>query len=263
MEVFRERTALITGASAGLGAEFARQLAPVVGRLILVARRKDRLEALSTELSAVGSKARIDCWPFDLETELEEMIARMTEEVPDLLLLVNNAGLGDEGAFVRSEAARLTQMLRVNIEALTRLSRAVLPGMIGSGLGYILNVSSVASFFPLPGRAVYAATKAYVSSLSEALRMETEGQGIRVTALCPGPVDTEFSQVATRSEGSARTGSPNYFKVSAPAVVTAGLRAVVQGKPRVVPGLIPWGLAALSGILPMALQRAVLRRANW
>ena len=171
---FAECTVLITGASAGIGREFARQLAPVVNTMVLVARRNDRLEALELELKIVNPRLEVFCRQLDLrdQTELERFCDWLDESGLSVDLLVNNAGLGDRGAFIDGEWARLHAMLQVNVAALTYLTYRTLPGMLKSGCGAILNVSSAASFLPVPNLAVYAATKAYVTSFSEALRAE-------------------------------------------------------------------------------------------
>jgi len=189
---FAECTVLITGASAGIGREFARQLAPVVNTMVLVARRNDRLEALELELKIVNPRLEVFCRQLDLrdQIELERFCDWLDESGLSVDLLVNNAGLGDRGAFIDSEWARLRAMLQVNIGALTYLTYRILPSMRKTGCGAILNVSSVAGFLPMPNFAVYAATKAYVTSFGEALRAELRNSNISVTALCPGPVPT-------------------------------------------------------------------------
>src|ERR1700751_693014 len=197
---FAECTVLITGASAGIGREFARQLAPAVNTMILVARRNDRLEALELELKIINPHLEVFCRQVDLRDHaaLERFCDWLDESGLSVDLLVNNAGLGDRGAFIDSEWAALRAMLQVNIGALTYLTYRILPSMRKTGCGAILNVSSVAGFLPVPNLAAYAATKAYVLSLSEALRAELRNSNISVTALCPGPVATEFGDVATR-----------------------------------------------------------------
>src|SRR5579871_1499033 len=190
MNFFHGCTALITGASSGLGTEFARQLAPHASSLILVARRLDRLETLKEELDRPG--LTVHCHAADLadEVQIEALLAALAASGEHVTFLVNNAGCGDHGFFEESDWSRVEAMLDVNIKALTRLTHAVLPDLVRSGRGAILNVSSVASLLPLTKMAVYAATKADVTSFSEALRAELRNTGISVTALCPGPVDT-------------------------------------------------------------------------
>src|SRR5688572_19692229 len=219
MNFFHGSTVLITGASSGLGAEFARQLAPHAAALILVARRLDRLEALKDELDRPG--LTIHCHAADLADEIqtEALLASLAASGERVSLLVNNAGLGDHGFFEDSDWSRVGAMLDVNIKALTRLTHAVLPDLVRRGRGAILNVSSIAGLLPLPKMAVYAASKAYVTSFSEALRAELRGTGVSVTALCPGPVETEFSSVANRPKTGESMPAPEVFKVTAEKVV--------------------------------------------
>src|ERR1700748_551735 len=190
--------ALITGASAGIGREFACQLAGRAGALVLVARRLDRLEELRDELTKKDPNLNVHCRAVDLSqpNEIEELCAWLERDGIAIDFLINNAGLGDRGIFVTGEPERLRQMLGVNVVALTMLTRALLPAMIEKKRGAILNVSSSAGFLPIRKMAVYAASKSYVTSLSDAIRGEVRKQGIAVTALCPGPVDTEFASVA-------------------------------------------------------------------
>ena len=259
----RYDTALITGASAGLGAEFARQLAPECRCLVLVARRGDRLQQLAAELKQVAPDIEVRTMVFDLlESDqrlslIEELLS--TGTVPDLL--VNNAGLGDYGSFASSGWTRIEAMLKVNMEALTHLCHALLPPMMDAGRGAIINVSSLAGTLPLPNFAVYAATKAYVSSFSEALRLELDGTGIPVLAVCPGPVKTEFGAVANRDpESDEMVGARKWFYVAKEQVVGDSLAALEMDRPRIYPGLKVAALAALIGLLPMFLIRAAVKR---
>ncbi len=176
--------------------------------------------------------------------------------------LVNNAGLGDHGLFEEAEWSRIRPMLDVNIAALTHLTNLLVPGMIEAGRGAVLNVSSVAGFFPLPNLAVYAATKAYVTSFSEALAMELRPRGITVTALCPGPVPTEFSKTATRPGSEqmfAHSETMPAFVVTPYEAVRDGLDAVARSRARVIPGPILWFAVSLSLLLPFFITREVLR----
>ncbi len=235
---FAGMTALVTGASAGLGEEFARQLAARgVTRLALVARRADRLEALRAELA--GPALRVDCFPADLAHE--DAVTHLMSDLeaagfaPDIL--INNAGFGDVGNFEDAEPAKLESMLAVNVVALTRLSRWAVPGMVERHRGWICNVGSSAGMLPLPQFAVYAATKAYVNSFSEALRLELRATGVKVLALCPGPVETEFGQVASRPDGKRKFSAPAALAVSKEDVVSQTLDAMAAGSARLIPGL--------------------------
>jgi short-subunit dehydrogenase len=173
-------------------------------------------------------------------------------------LLINNAGLGDHGFFENSDWSRVDAMLDVNIKALTRLTHALLPDLIRAGRGAILNVSSIASFLPLPKMAVYAATKAYVTSFTEALRAEVRHTGVSVTALCPGPVDTEFSRVAERGATAESLPAPKIFKVPAAQVVAEALDAVAADRARVVPGWLVCTIMAITALVPVFIVRLFL-----
>jgi short-subunit dehydrogenase len=258
---FAECTVLITGASAGIGREFARQLAPAVNNMILVARRNDRLEALELELKIINPQLEVFCRQLDLSDHaaLEGFCNWLDESALNVDLLVNNAGLGDRGAFIDSEWERVLGMLQVNIEALTYLTYRILPRMRKSGCGAILNVSSVASLVPVPHLAVYAATKAYVTSFSEALRAELRNLNISVTALCPGPVPTEFSDVANRgSQLNTTSPAQELFSVPVQEVVRRALNGVSRDKPRVIPGtLVNLAMTAVV-FVPMYLKRLIL-----
>ena len=253
--------ALVTGASAGIGREFAHQLATRAASLVLVARRIDRLEELRAELLGRNPNLEIEVRPTDLaEREaVDELIAWAAAQRPAIDLLINNAGLGDLGAFATSDPRKIDAIMLVNIVALTRLTRGLLPTMIGQKRGAILNVSSSAGFLPIPNFAVYAATKAYVTSFSEALRSELRGTGVGVTALCPGPVRTEFTDVAQRGgAGPAPTG-PTLAHVSVEQVVTAALRGVERKRPIVIPGAVMKFGMTLVRLTPLPLLRLANR----
>jgi len=213
-------TVLITGASAGIGREFARQLATRVRQLVLVARRGERLEQLRQELSARNRHLKVRTRIVDLadSAQLEALIDWLAHEKIEIDLLINNAGLGDLGPFATSDPRRNHEMLLVNVVALTVLTRSLLPHMLVRKRGRILNVSSCAGFLPIPEFAVYAATKAYVNSFTEALRAELRGTGVSVCALCPGPVHTEFNEVAQRP-GEPGDRSPEFAYVPVEKVV--------------------------------------------
>jgi uncharacterized protein len=254
--------ALITGASAGLGEEYAMQLAPLCGHLVLVARRLDLLENLAGKIRTKFPATGVTVMAIDLADPLSRVIlaGRLAELdlVPDLL--INNAGLGDYGEFATAEWPKLEAMLKVNVEALTHLAHLLLPGMIQQGRGGIVNVSSLASLLPIPDFAVYAATKAYVTSFSEALRIELREHGIRVLAVCPGPVKTEFGEVARRRDGLSEIPSKKGFYVPKEQVVGESLSALAQDRPRVYPGLKIAAAAFLLTAIPMGLLRLALAR---
>jgi short-subunit dehydrogenase len=252
--------ALITGASAGIGREFARQLAGRARSMILIARRDERLVELADELRQAQPKLLIHVRKIDLAdpVQLQELLAWLDREQREVNLLINNAGLGDSGPFAESDPVRNNQMTLVNVTALTSLTRHLLPRMIARGRGGILNVSSSAGFLPIPRFAVYAATKAYVTSFSEALRAELRGTGVSVCALCPGPVATEFQQVAKR-EGAQPDIGPRFLVVSAERVVRDALGALESDRPLVIPGFGVKLLMALARVMPMPVMRLVAR----
>jgi uncharacterized protein len=252
-------SALITGASAGIGREFARQLAGRVASLVLVARRLDRLEELGDELTKKDPNLNVHCRAVDLSSasEIEELCIWLDRERIAIDFLINNAGLGDRGSFATAKPERVQEMLAVNVVALTTLTRALLPAMIERKRGAILNVSSTAGFLPIRKLAVYAATKSYVTNFSEGIRAEVRKQGIVVAALCPGPVNTEFSSVAQRSSGKQQTPSPSFMHVPVEDVVRAGLAGIERNKPLVVPGTVMKIAMLLVRLTPMAILRRV------
>jgi short-subunit dehydrogenase len=254
---FAACTVLITGASSGIGREFARQLAPTVSTMILVARRSERLEALELELKVINPQVEIFCRQLDLrdQAELERFCNWLDESDLSVDFLVNNAGLGDHGLFAEGEWERIGAMLRVNVFALTYLTFRVLPAMRKAGAGAILNVGSAAGLLPLPNVAVYAATKAYVISFSEAIRAELRSANVSVTALCPGPVSTEFFKAASRGGQTISNLAPDFMVVTVQEVVRQALDAVRQDRARVIPGLFV-NLAMTSvAFLPMFVKR--------
>ena len=253
-------SALVTGASAGIGREFARQLAGRARSLVLVARREDRLNELRDELTRRDPNLNARVHKTDLADlgQVDELVAWLENEKINVDLLINNAGLGDYGSFATSDPARNDEMLMVNVVALTSLTRKLLPSMIARKRGAILNVSSSAGFLPIPGMAVYAASKAYVNSFSEALRAELRGTGLSVIALCPGPVHTEFGEVAKRPGREPERG-PEFVHVSVERVVRDALRAIEADRPLVIPGLFMKLGMFLVRITPMSILRLTSR----
>jgi short-subunit dehydrogenase len=228
--------AVITGASAGIGEAFARQLAAAGFNLTLVARREERLKALAGELSAVYG-IRAEVWPADLANEADvAALARYLATTNDLMLLVNNAGFGTRGEFVDVPLERTLDMIRVHVVATVVLSRAALSGMVGRGAGAIINVSSIAAYFPSAGGANYGATKAYLNAFSEALAAEVRDAGVAVQALCPGFTTTEFHEVGDY-QGFERQSIPNVVWMPAGDVVAESLAALGSGRVIVVPGV--------------------------
>jgi uncharacterized protein len=249
---------LITGASAGIGREFARQLAGRARSLILVARREDRLAALRDELQEHHPNLAVQIRQVDLAdpVQLQELMEWFDRENINLDLLINNAGVGDSGPFATSDRIRNEEMTLLNVMALTSLTRYVLPQMIAKQHGGILNVSSSAGFIPVPGSAVYAATKAYVTSFSEALRAELHGTGVSVCALCPGPVRTEFQRVARRPDGRPEIG-PEFVLVPVEQVVRDAINGLEVDRPIVIPGFAMKVAMLLARLTPMPVIRLV------
>jgi short-subunit dehydrogenase len=254
MRTFANSVALITGASSGFGEEFARQLAPHAKTLILVARRTDRLERMRDELARPGLTIQLHTVDLANAEARERFVQQLASGDQRVTLLINNAGLGDQGLFEDCEWSRVERMLQVNIVALTHLTRALLPELM-EARGAILNVSSVASLLPLPKLGVYAATKAYVTSFSEALRAELRGTGVSVTAVCPGPVMTEFFDMAQRAGSTEPPLAPAILRVSAQKVVATALAAVLRDRARVIPGWLPSIAMTLASSLPMWMLR--------
>jgi short-subunit dehydrogenase len=253
--VFAQKSALITGASAGLGEEFAVQLAGLgVNRLVLTARRADRLEELKRSLITSNPALRVDLVPGDLSTETgtTALLNALGDFSPDIL--INNAGFGDLGTFESSDPAKMETMISVNITALTRLTQWALPGMLARNHGWICNVGSTAGLIALPTFAVYAATKAYVNSFTEALRIELHGSGVEVLALCPGPVATEFGQVASRTNSKRKFAPPAFLCVSKQDVVSETLSRLRCGG-RLIPGI----LVRIPMLLAESTPRWILR----
>jgi short-subunit dehydrogenase len=245
----RAPVALITGASAGLGEEFARQLARRGRRLVLAARRKDRLDELAKELG----NARAVATDLSRKDATAKLMADLEANGEAVDLLVNNAGFGLIGRFAELDAERQRAMIDLNVGTLADLCRAVAPAMIERGSGAILNVASTAAFQPGPKMAVYFATKAFVLSFSEALHEELKPHGIRVACLCPGPTRTEFGDVA----GFGGNGLFDKVAMNAAEVVRAGLKGLDSNHAVVVPGWMNKITAASTRFAPRPVVRKI------
>jgi uncharacterized protein len=241
--------ALITGASAGLGVEFARRLSKEGHRLVLAARRKDRLGALAAELGNARAVA-IDLGKPNAAAELIRNIEDAGERID---LLVNNAGFGLRGRFAELDPAREREMIDLNCGALTDLCRAVVPAMIERRGGAILNVASTAAFQAGPNMAVYFATKAYVLSFTEALHEELKPYGVKVSALCPGPTRTEFGEVA----GMSTLGQFERLAMDAAPVVAAGLDGLRRNRAVIIPGAVNKAGAWSTRFAPRSVVRRI------
>jgi short-subunit dehydrogenase len=247
--------ALITGASSGIGAEFARQLAERGYNLILVARRGERLNALAKQLGPAGVRAEVETADLEQPEVVRTLPARVAERGLDVDMLVNNAGFGAWGPFLEESLERQVGQIRVNVEALVTLTHMLLPAMLKRGQGAVVNVASSAGLQPLPYEAVYGATKAFVVNFSEALHVETRGTGVSVVAICPGPVPTEWQAVAGRDE------VPSFPPVvSAEQVVSESLRAVEKDKRAIIPGTLTRLTMLATRPFPNAVKLPITRR---
>ncbi len=247
------RTALITGASSGIGAEYARQLAERGYNLVLVARREAQLTALAQELHA-ANRIEVEVLPADLS--LRDDVDRVVERIqnlPDLALLINNAGFGTVGRFAVKDPQSQVDMAELHVVTTTRLTRAALPNMLARSCGGIINVSSVAAYLPAPGNAMYASTKAWMITFSQALAREVEGTDVRVQCLLPGYTYTEFHD-RPEFRGFRRSSIPGILWLSANDLVAGSLQDLAVGSGICIPGTIyQLGFKVLKGVLPPAL----------
>jgi short-subunit dehydrogenase len=250
--------ALVTGASSGIGLAFARLLASDGIDLVLVARRADALEQLAAELREAHG-VRVEVVPTDLTGAgaIDALTAMLDTNGLAIDILINNAGAGLTGDFAAMPEADLDRMASLNMVAPTLLARALLPAMIGRGRGHVLNVASTASFQPGPGMAVYFASKAYVTSLSQALWMELRHTGVGVTALCPGPTRSEFG--ARSGIAGTRVFGGLLPLASAESVASYGYRAMRRGQRLAIPGIFNRIMALSARYAPLRLTLAVSR----
>jgi short-subunit dehydrogenase len=241
-------TALVTGASSGIGAAIADCLAKRGHALTLVARREERLSELATELhERHGVRAGVVACDLADPEQRDLLAAKVAELGLEVEVLVNNAGFGYAGDFVDADRERQVEMVRVNCETVVDLSGRYLPAMAQRGRGAAINVASTAAFQPLPGSTTYAASKAFVLSFTEALHHELKGAGVTVTAVCPGPVRTEFMDAA----GMERTEStPDFIWTSAEDVAEEAVKAAEAGKRAIVPGRINYAGSLLGRYSP-------------
>jgi len=250
MSALTFRTALVTGASAGLGAEFARELAASGTNLILVARRRERLAALAAELVR-SHGVTVEVVPADLTRDEDlKRVERHIAAAETLDLLVNNAGFGGRDTFSKGAAEESLAMVDIHVTAPVRLTRAAVDGMIARRRGRIINVASVAAFSPLSGT-IYSAVKAFLVGFSRNLRFELEGTGVRVQALCPGMTHTEFHEVI----GMDKSIVPAFMWMTAPEVVRISLRALGRRRVVCVPG---WKNRLLCALLRFAPTAALI-----
>lgn len=230
-------TALITGASSGIGEEFAQQLAAKQTNLILVARSQDKLEELASKLQHQYSiNAEVIVQDLTIPAAGKTVFDLVQQKGLTVDLLINNAGFGDYGEFSDRDLTRQLSMIQLNITVLTELTGLFLPAMKQRGQGGIMNISSIAGFQPLPYMSVYAATKAFVLSLSEALWAENKDTGVRILAVCPGPTESDFFKVADFPDSLAESQSKTMSMTPAKDVVTEALKALYKGQSSIVTG---------------------------
>jgi short-subunit dehydrogenase len=257
-------TALITGASAGIGSEIARELARRGHGVVLVARRKERLVALAEELSAEhGIRAETIACDLGKAASRARIPGRITGLGLDVEILVNNAGFATGGPFHESDPSRELDQVHVLVEAVVALTSAFLPQMVKRRRGGILNVASTAAMQPLPYAAGYSAAKAYVLTFSEAIHQEVGGRGVSVTALCPGPVETEFWDIADWQVAGGRSFEKAFPRPALPSardVARAGVDGLASGRRVVVPGLPMRAAMLASRYVPHALKLPVVER---
>jgi hypothetical protein len=254
----QKKTALITGASNGIGLDFARLFAEGGYDVVLVARSESKLKELASELSSRhGVSARAVAADLTDPAAPRQLMERLKAEGVQVDVLVNNAGYGGYGAFAETDLEFELKMIQLNISALTALSKAVLPGMLARKSGRILNVASTAAFQPGPLMAVYYATKAYVLSFSEALANETQGTGVSVTCLCPGPTKTGFQQMAKMEDSKLAKSKDIMDSLS---VARVGYEALHQGQTVVIPGFMNKMMAQSVRFLPRTAVTRLVRK---
>jgi short-subunit dehydrogenase len=247
-------TAIVTGASSGIGAEIARELARRGHGLTLVARRQDRLQALADEL-AQAHAIRVEVIAVDL-TDADSrgaLPAQLEARGLHADILVNNAGFTTMGPVHKADRAAELALVRTNVEAVVDLCTLFVPGMVTRHRGAVLNTASTAAFQPLPGQAGYGASKAFVLSYGRALRAELRGTGVTVTTLCPGPVETGFAEAAGMTDEKAAETLPKFMWIPAGDVARAAVEGLAAGRGVVIPGRANRAGAGLAHLAPKAL----------
>ncbi|WP_442545647.1 SDR family NAD(P)-dependent oxidoreductase [Arthrobacter sp. KN11-1C] len=248
------KTALITGASTGIGSVFARRLAAEGARLILVARSQDKLDALAGELRGQGTEVTVLAMDLSLPDSAKELQLATDALGLKVDILVNNAGFGTHGHVLHADADRYAEQIQLNCSTLVGTSTRYLPGMVERGAGAIINIASTAAFQPVPLMAVYGATKAFVLSFTQALWAETQGTGVKVLAVCPGATDTPFFEIAGESAAAGNMRTPEQ-------VVDTAMSAIRGNKPSVVDGRLNSFVARVAvKLLPEKLVIAVAGR---
>jgi uncharacterized protein len=254
MVVSNRPIALVTGASGGIGADFARELAGAGYDLVLAARRAEPMRALAAELQRRGAAATILVVDLSRPGAAMALVAELGVRGLEIEVLINNAGLGAAGPFVQNASERVAEMIMVNITALTELTRLLLPGMLARRRGKIMFVGSIAGFQPGPRIAVYSATKSYVLSFGEALAYELRGTGVTVTTLCPGTTMTDFFATADIRD------VPRWRRMRSAVVAQLGYRALAAGRPVAVTGSLNRLIVCASRLIPHAIGMRLTHR---
>jgi uncharacterized protein len=250
---------VVTGASSGIGAAIAKELASRGHSVALVARREERLQTLATDLtSSYGVSADVIAADLSDPSERERLADELRGKGRVVEVLVNNAGFGHQADFATSPRERMVEMVNLNVETVVDLTSRFLTGMIDRGRGSVINIASTAAFQPLPGSAVYAASKSFVLSFSEAIRTELRGSGVTVTAVCPGPVKTEFSEVA--GFGGVEDRTPNAVWMSADEIAEHAIDGAVNDRRVVVPGVLNRAGALVGQHSPRAVALPLIGR---
>ncbi len=263
-----DRTCLVTGASSGIGAEIARELARRGRNVTIVARREDRLRTLADELVAAhGVRADVRTADLTDQGSRAALVDAIAADGLGIDVLVNNAGFSTSGPVASADVDREISMIRTDVEAVAALCTMVVPQMATRRTGGVLNVASTAAFQPLPGQAGYGASKAFVLSYSQALRAELRGRGVTVTVLCPGPVRTEFAEAAGFTDAEAESAMPSFMWMEPAQVAREALDGLDRGRAVVIPGpankVTAWSghLVPRSVLLPvLARQHPALKR---
>lgn len=257
---YKDQRILITGASAGIGREFARQLASEAKVLVLVARRAERLQSLKVELELSYPRLKVYVYSCDLaiKENVNNLYHYISNQLGTIDILINNAGFGDMCLFERSDWEKLEKMIHLNIRSLTHLCHLYSGEMVAQRKGGILNISSGLGLIFMPGMSVYSASKNYVTSFTEALRVELKGTGVIVSQSCPGPVTTEFGKIANSL--SRRKNLPRGFEISASECVKSSLKGFSRGQAIIVPGNMMSFAMKMTPILPRALMRIIFKK---
>jgi uncharacterized protein len=240
----QRKTALITGASSGIGAVIARRLAREGYRVVLVARRIERLEQLSAQITAAGGEAVIIPGSLSTPADREALIAALSQGCDQVDVLINNAGLGWYGFYSNMPAHVAQEMIAVNVQAVAELTHHFLPQMLARKSGHIINISSIAGGIPSQGIALYAASKAFVDAFTTSLHRELRGSGVHASVVRPGPVKTEFFEVAVSYPGGGRV--PAEFLAVGPEMVARSVSGLLRRPRRVV--YVPWIYATIPWV---------------